>query len=493
MKNTNIILVILIALGTGYWFTSTVPEVAEPPTSVILGSAEIANGLKPRIRIEGRDVKVSTLKERMAHHNVPGVSIAFMQNHKIVWTVTEGVIDTVSNQKVDENTVFQAASISKPVFATTLMRYRETAPLDLDVDINTLLKSWQLPDHEWSGTNPVTLRRLLSHSAGTTVHGFGGYAAGDDVPTIIQVLEGTGPANSDAVVVGVEPNTVFDYSGGGTTLAQLVLQDQSGRELPEMAKEFLFDPLGMTRSAYSQPLNADLAGNAAVPYRSDGSPIKGGAHTYATLAAAGLWTTPSDLLRLSGAMQLAYQGKGEIPVSQKSATEMLTTQFEPVGIGYFLTGTDKVESFGHGGSNAGFRANLFNHLDTGDGLAIMTNGDNGGALMGEINSAVSEFYGWSEYKPIIKKLVTLSPDQIEEFLGTYKAVNDGEELPFKITKTDEGLMLNVYPYVVDQAFLPEGPYKFFALDGGNLSFDIDGDGIIIALNYRGLRAVKQTD
>jgi CubicO group peptidase (beta-lactamase class C family) len=494
MNNKNFFIVVLIATGVGYWIAFDYSEPAKPvapPEIVADGPTQISMGLKPRIRIEGRDVKPFTLAERMVHHKVPGVSIAFMQNHKVVWTLTQGVIDTVTNRPVDENTVFQAASISKPTFATTLMHYRQSNPLDLDVDVNTLLKSWQLPAHEWSDTKPVTLRRLLSHSAGTTVHGFGGYAAGVDVPTTIQVLEGNGPANSAEVIVGVEPHTVYDYSGGGTTLAQLVLEEQSGRTLPDLAKEFIFDPLAMTRSAYSQPLNAELSENAAVPYDRKGEAVEGGAHTYATIAAAGLWTTPSDLLKLGGEVQLAYHGKSDKILTQESAVEMLTYQFKPVGVGFFLTGEDdKIESFGHGGANAGFRANFFNHTNTGDGIAIMTNSDNGGALMGEIMIRVAEVYGWSEDKPVIKKINPMTADQLKSFVGNYKADNDGEELTIIITQTEEGLLFNVDPYVIDQAFLPEASDKFFALDGGRLSFDLDDLGNVTALNFAGMKATK---
>ncbi|WP_262694568.1 serine hydrolase domain-containing protein [Kordiimonas aquimaris] len=445
---------------------------------------QIAVDLQPRIRIEGHPPELSTLKERMAHYNVPGVSIAFMKNHKVAWTYTEGVIDKVTNRPVDEHTVFQAASISKPVFATTLMRYRAEHGLDLDADVNTLLTSWKLPEHKWQASSPVTLRRLLSHSAGTTVHGFRGYTAGENVPTLTGVLNGTPPANSAAVVVDIEPGTKFRYSGGGTTLAQLALQDVSGEALASMAKRYIFEPLNMRRSAYAQPLNADLSANAAVPYNSSGEPVPGGAHTYATMAAAGLWTTPSDLLRLAGAIQRAHNGSDQSFLSQTTTSEILTRQSDQVGVGFFLNNKGEVTSFSHGGANEGFRANLFAHTETGDGVAVMTNGDNGGALIAEILTRISELYNWQERKPVIKTLVELTSEQLTSLAGTY-ITDDSDSHEIIVTTEGETIVVNIGEFVVDQVFYPEGETAFFTMKGASLTFRHNTDSKVISLNYNG--------
>ena len=325
---------LLLLVVTAFTVTAVFPGQTE---DALKGAEAIKVALQPKFHITNTAPELRTLKERMVALNIPAVSIAFMQDHKISWTVTEGVIDLKSQRQIDKNTVFQAASISKPVFATVLLKYRQQPPLDLDTDVNTLLKSWQLPKHKWSKSSPVTLRRLLSHSAGTTVHGFRGYAVGENVPSIIEVLEGANPANSKAVLVDIEPNTILRYSGGGTTLAQLVLQDQSRILLPELAKTLIFEPLGMQHSAYSQPLNEKLAKNAAVPYRSSGIAVEGGAHTYATLAAAGLWTTPSDLLKLASNIQRSYQGLDSSFLTNKTVSEILTPQIESIGIGFFTS------------------------------------------------------------------------------------------------------------------------------------------------------------
>jgi len=199
------------------------------------------------------------------------------------------------------------------------------------------------------------------------------------VPTLQQVLEGAFTANTDAVVVDIQPGTQMRYSGGGTTLAQLTLQDEANEPLPTMSQRLLFKPLGMTRSGFDQPISKKLSNNMATPYDGDGAPIKGGAHTYATLAAAGMWSTPSDMLKMASGVRSAYLGQKTDWISQASAQEMLTNNtpsIEPpnVGIGFFINMSDdgEVLGFGHGGADAGFMSQLYLELDTGNGYAIMT-------------------------------------------------------------------------------------------------------------------------
>ena len=450
---------------------------------------KIYEGLQSNVRIAGKPSELSTLKERMVHHKVPGVSIAFLQDNKILWTHTEGVTDFVSNKAIDKNTIFQAASISKPVFATVLMKYRQQHGLNLDAPVNDLLTSWKLPTHQWAASSPVTLRRLLSHSAGTTVHGFGGYATGEKVPSILAVLNGTKPSNSAAVIVDIEPDTQFRYSGGGTTLAQLVLQDISGVSLPEMAQSSVFGPLGMARSRYSQPLGSDLGSNAAAPFNSNGEPIEGGAHTYATLAAAGLWTTPSDLMVFASKIQQSARGTDNRFLDQTTATEMLTPQMKPVGIGFFLGGGDAVTTFGHGGANAGFRADLFAHINTGDGIAIMTNSDNGGALIEEIKNRAAEIYGWPEIYPNIKTIAPFSEGLQSSFVGTYE-IKKPILAMLNIRIDGENLVVNLPEYIEDVPFHIESAEHIFSLNGIDMDVVRDSDGAVEKLEFWGGEAVK---
>ena len=458
----------------------------------------LKSGLAERIRIEGQEVDYQSLEQRQAHYDVPGVSVAFMRNGQLAWTMQSGVKDLTTELAVDENTVFQAGSISKPAFAAVLMKYRQVNSLDLDADVNTLLTSWQLPEHEWTGQDVVSLRRLLSHTAGTTVHGFPGYAAGEPVPTLQQVLEGAFTANTDAVVVDIQPGTQMRYSGGGTTLAQLTLQDEANEPLPTMSQRLLFKPLGMTRSGFDQPISKKLSNNMATPYDGDGAPIKGGAHTYATLAAAGMWSTPSDMLKMASGVRSAYLGQKTDWISQASAQEMLTNNtpsIEPpnVGIGFFINMSDdgEVLGFGHGGADAGFMSQLYLELDTGNGYAIMTNGNNGRQLISELEIRLKEALsvGYSEAE--VRKLVPISPKELSKYIGTYVVTNP-VSVDVVLEKTANGFVLNALPYVENEEYFHEGEGLFFAKNGSSVRFEMDEkNGLVEALvmdgNIRGVR------
>jgi CubicO group peptidase (beta-lactamase class C family) len=480
MKNLFWIIA-LAGLAAGAWFMSQGEDDSDASPELVIASA-----LTPVIQIAGEAAQPSTLEERMAFHRVPGVSIAFLRDHEVEWTLTAGVRDIASGAPVDEDTVFQAASISKPVFATTLMLYRQDHALDLDADINTLMSRWQLPAHEWQDTDPVTLRRLLSHNAGTTVHGFRGYAAGEDVPSIIELLEGSPLSASDPVVVDIRPGSQDRYSGGGTTIAQLAFEDQSGQGLSEAAQTYVFEPLEMTRSAYSQPLAEALSANAATPYNSEGEPIEGGAHDYAPImAAAGLWTTPGDLMRLAGAMQRAHHGQDEGWMSQETANAMLSRQFADAGLGFFVGEDDPITAFSHGGSNAGFRAQFFAHTDSGDGIAIMTNGANGSALIREIMIQVAAYYGWEDGpQPVIKNVHPMSQVELDAFVGDYRLAGS-EPLIISIERADNTLVFHARPYLTDIVLRAEGENDFFAMNGMGVRFGRGDDGEVSTVHFFG--------
>jgi CubicO group peptidase (beta-lactamase class C family) len=451
----------------------------------------ISEGLQPKVVIKGQPPKLSSLKERMVHYKVPAVSIAFLKNHNISWTYTEGVIDFIDNRPIDENTVFQAASISKPVFASVLMKYRQDNNLNLDINVNTLLKSWQLPEHQWTNKSDVTLRRLLSHSAGATVHGFAGYSKGTDIPSITSLLNGVKPSNSDPIVIDIEPGTQFRYSGGGTTVAQLVLEDRTKSTLTNLAQATLFEPLMMQHSSFSQPLKGTLKNNAAVAHNAEGNPIAGGSNNYATLSAAGLWTTPSDLLRLVSQIQLASLGKNESFFSKATVDEMLTPQLPPMGIGFFLEGEGKVTSFSHGGANKGFMAHLFAHTKTGDGIVIMTNGDNGTALIDEIMNRISDIYHWDEFNPIEKTVTALDPKLFKSILGEYK-ITEPFDTTLVITEKEGKFMVNIGEFVVDEMFFPESERQLFSMTGMSLFLHPNDSGEVNHISFwGGINATKK--
>ena len=387
----------------------------------------IEHGLFTGTRIAGE--QGLSLDERMKARHVPGFSIAVIRNFKIVWAKAYGFADVDEKRAVTETTLFQAGSISKPVFATAAMKLVQDGRVSLDASINSVLTSWHLPDNDLTRAAPVTLRMLLSHTGGTTVHGFDGYVAGAPVPTLVQVLDGISPANSPPVRVDLAPGTRFRYSGGGTTIAQQALIDVSHKPFDRLLADTVFAPLAMTHSTYAQPLSQSLVADAAVGHDAAGAAIAGKRNVYPEMAAAGLWTTPSDLARFGIEVARAYSGQPSSVISQTTARTMLTkvaatrNPDSDIGIGFFLTRYDGVTYFGHGGTDEGFQAELRMNAQSGDGIAMMANSDQGDALMREVLPAVAAEYEWPGFPPPAAS-TTVSHAHLRELAGSYQVDAD---------------------------------------------------------------------
>jgi CubicO group peptidase (beta-lactamase class C family) len=381
----------------------------------------VEQGLLPVVLIKG-DPSWS-IAERMKFHKVPALSIAVIKDFKIEWARAYGLKDLETGETATTETLFQAGSISKSVNAMVAMKKVEQGKISLDEDINNKLTSWKLPDNEFTATKKVTLRNLLSHTAGTTVHGFPGYAIHEKVPTLQQILDGTAPANTAAVRVDFEPGTRFRYSGGGTTISQLAIMDIEKKPYPDIAKETVLAPLGMTNSTYSQPLPADWRKKAATGYRSNGSEVKGKIHVYPEMAAAGLWTTPTDLAKFAIEVQLSLAGKSN-KVLTKQSVEMMTTSFkDDVGLGFFIERHGNALYFGHGGADEGFRAELVVSRDKGYGVAVMVNSDNG-QILREVIRGVAREYGWDEFLPAPVEIFSLDAAKVADYTGRFQVNPD---------------------------------------------------------------------
>jgi CubicO group peptidase (beta-lactamase class C family) len=337
-----------------------------------------------------------TLAQLMEKIHVPGVSVAVIKDFQIHWAKGYGTADVTAGAPVTTDTLFQAASISKPVAAMAVLRLVQEGKLSLDVDVNSLLKSWKLPPDEHTRDRPVTLRALLSHTSGLgDGFGFPGYRPGEPVPSVIQILNGEKPSNTGKVFMERPPFTAAKYSGGGVTIVQLVLTDTTGRQFPELLKSLVLDPIGMSNSGYDQPLSPDRDRLAARAHSGRGTAMDAKWHVYPELEAAGLWTTPGDLARLAIELQKALLGKSSRVLNETTARQMVT----PVGVGDYAVGFSirKIGEgwyFSHGGSNWGFQCDLIAHRLKGYGVAIMTNADSGGVVVNEIRNRVSAAYDW---------------------------------------------------------------------------------------------------
>ncbi len=380
--------------------------------------ARVERTLLPPVLIKG--TPAWSIEERLRHHKVPGVSVAVIKDFKVEWARGYGVRDVGTREPVSERTLFQAGSISKPVAAMTILKKVEQGRLSLEEDINLKLVSWKLPENEFTAKKKVTLANLLSHTAGLTVHGFPGYAAGEKLPTVPQVLDGAPPANTAPVRVDLEPGTRFRYSGGGTTVAQLLLTDTERKPFPDIARATVLGPLGMDDSTYEQPLPAARARHAATGHKADGSVVPGKFHVYPEMAAAGLWTTPTDLAKFGIEVQLSLQGRSNKVLSKATAERMVTPYISSsdVGLGLFVEKRGQNLYFGHNGADEGFRAQLLVHREKGYGAVVMVNSDNA-QIVGEIFRAIAREYGWDEYLPAEVETVAVAPERLASYAGRY--------------------------------------------------------------------------
>ncbi len=399
--------------------------------------ARIENGLRPSVVLADAPVVTRKLADEMARLHVPGVSVAVIRNGRIAWARGFGVTQA-GGAAVDARTLFQAASISKPVAAMAALKLVEEGQLTLDADINTVLASWKLPAAT-GGPATASLRQLLSHTAGTSVSGFPGYAAGKPVPTLLQVLDGAAPANTRPVHVD-GPQGSFRYSGGGYSVVQQAMIDRSGRPFDALLMDTVLKPLGMSDSSFAQPLPAALQARAALPHDRRGQPYAGGPYTYPELAAAGLWTTPTDLARFALEVQRAASGKGKGVLSQASARTMLAVPGKDKGyaLGLQVEGSGAAASFEHGGSNMGYQNTLFAYTDHGDGAVVLTNGDNGAELAQGLIRAIAAEYKWPTYQSKTRKAVPLDAARRAALPGRYATREIGD---FTIEERDGQLML----------------------------------------------------
>lgn len=424
--------------------------------------------------------------------NVPGASWVVVDHGAVHETGTAGLVDASGSKAVAPDTLFQAASISKPIAVLAMLRLVDRGVLDLDEDVNRKLTSWQVPPTgSWQPV--VTLRQLASHSAGLTVHGFPGYAAGEPLPTTVQILDGVRPTNTFGVRVDLVPGTQFRYAGGGTIVMQQLLQDVTGTPFRELVQELVLEPLGMSDSDYAQPLPPELHSRAAVAHDGSGQPLAGRWHAYPEQAAAGLWTTPTDLAKVAIGVQQMYAGADGALLSPALAREMLRHQIRAgqrigglghLGLGFFLD--DSGQRFGHSGGNAGFSCHLLADRDTGQGAVVMTNGDRGGWVVQRAFAAIAKAHGWEGYPDEVDVPDLPSDDLLAELAGTYRV--DGR-MALTVGPWGSGLEVT-FDGQRPQLFMARSATTFNAMNTES-GFEVREDGLVFVQEGLVLDCVRE--
>jgi CubicO group peptidase (beta-lactamase class C family) len=356
------------------------------------------------------------LAERMEHYGVPGLSIAVIEDCRLVWAKGYGLLEAGGDTPVTPDSLFHAGSIAKPVSAAAALVLVEQGLLDLDQDVNDTLASWQVPENTYTTEEKVTLRRLLSHSSGLT-DGFPNRSSSDPeydwgrasegerpCVTVQQLLEAEPAVDGGSPTrVTRDPGTAYQYSNLGYGVVQLLVTDVTQQSFSDLMMDLVLGPVGMADSTFEQPLTTELRARAATEHDVNGQPFEGKRHHFPILAAGGLWTTPSDLATFAIEVMRARAGESALLLSQEMAGEMLTSQIEvdesffrdSYGLGFDLGGNGQGFRFMHTGGTWGSTSLLWVHPETGQGAVIMTNSATGdGAIRFEILAAIAVAYGW---------------------------------------------------------------------------------------------------
>jgi len=412
---------------------------------------EIENGIFPIVQIKGDEVKYS-LTEQMSKYSIQGISIAVIENGIVRWSKGYGK----SNKKdsVNTETIFQAGSISKPLAALLTLKLIDENLLDLDTDVNTYLKSWKLDENQYTKKEKVTIRKILSHTAGITVSGFSGYNSNENVPSLNQIL--SGEAKSSKIEIDTIPGSLWRYSGGGYTILQKIIEDVTKKSFEENMRQKIFEPLNMSRSNF-YPLTKEIKTNMSSGYDKENM-IADGWLNYYQPAAAGLWSTSSDIAKFCIAIQNSISGKSNAIISSQLAKEMLTAGMNNWGLGVEVVKNDSTTIFKHGGNTKGYTASFRAVINKGSGIVIMTNSDMEEQLINDITRTVSVNYNWGMSSPKVVSSIALPKNKLKKYVGDYKY---SEEIPGR----DE--------YVIN--FNIENDKLVFATDNGNLDLIYQGE------------------
>lgn len=401
------------------------------------GIPAYAGTLRRAVVFEDDSGSKLSLADRMRRWKVPGISVAIIDNCRIVDRRGFG-ITRKGGAKVQSDTLFQAASVTKPVAAFAALRLVDQGLLSLDSDVNVELRSWKVPASPFLEGHPITLRGILSHSAGLIPGGYGGYAHGEPVPTLIQTLDGVEPARPKPVQVAYVPGSDWRYSGGGYLVAQLLMTEKAGHSFDRIVHNQVLQPNRMIRSGFAEPARSENA-NVAAGHIADGTMVPGGWHVYPELAAASLWSTAPDLANFGLAVMKAVREEPNAMLSPALARQMANAHAGPRSLGFEVGGEGKARHLGHDGTNEGYNLSLILYPETCQGAAIMANSDNAKPIIAELLRSIADTYHWADtMSSIVMKRNPRSPIPAVRFQGTYSFIDIPGVAPFKIISAGDG-------------------------------------------------------
>jgi CubicO group peptidase (beta-lactamase class C family) len=440
--------------------------------------ARIERGLIPEVRVRG-EARGWSLEERLRVHHTPGVSIAIIHDHRVVAARAYGVADTTTGERLTATTLMQAASVSKVFTAFAALKEVEAGKIPLEANVNGTLRSWKLPDDDFTRATPVTLKHVLSHTAGLNVPST---IQDGRRPTELEMLEGRPPAVTPPVRVGFAPGTKFRYSGGGPTIVQQMLIDVEKRPFPEVMDRLVLGPLGLAHSTYAIPMKSERWPSVAAAHDFDETVVRTTVVPWVGSAAGGLWSTPTDIARLLIEVQLGRLGRSKL-VSKQMADHMTRPSFSTgqgeaieIALGPFVEKHGAGRYFGHDGLGVGFITVARAGITNGDGAVIMANGQSSTPLVLEILRSVAAEYEWEGWLAPPIQPARVDPAQLAALAGRY---GSSSSEPMRVAVKGEHLEAR-QPFREPLELLPLGPNDFVdRAEGVRFTFTTSASGVSV--------------
>lgn len=421
--------------------------------------AQLERGIRGQVKFLGEPENFSSVTGKMSEYNIPALSLAVINQGEIAWADIYQNANFSKEQKLDCTSIFQAASLSKPVTFLAAVRMYAAGEIDLDKNIQNYLKDFVLPQGKQTAENPVTFRNIFSHTSGINSGGYQGYAKDLALPADRDILKGSAGVNTPAIEVVTPPNETLAYSGGAYTLAEQALQDIYNDEFSNIMKKWILEPAGMKHSEFTQPLPASKSDQVAKGYTQSGGLVDGGWRNHPEQAAAGLWSNSIDMATFLIEIYRAYQGKSSI-FSQSDIKSIISHERDGHVYGFILNRSGDDISITHYGGNAGYRTGMTISLTSGNGLVYLINSDNGGPLGNELMLSASQVYNWQHFKQTNVQRKQVSSEVLKGLPGEYKWNN---QIDLSITFDENNKLISL--------IFPNGDeYKLTPVVGDELEF-----------------------
>ncbi len=433
----------------------------------------LENGIRGKVKFLGEPDNFSSISDQMTKYKIPALSLAVINQGEIEWADIYKNEDFPDEQSLDCNSIFQAASLSKPVTVLAAVRMASAGEIDLDTNIQDYLKDFKLPEGKQTAENPVTFRNIFSHTSGINPGGYQGYARNLPFPSDLEVLRGSEGVNTPAIEVSSLPNETLAYSGGAYTLAEVALQNIFNEEFSTIMKQWILDPAGMNHSEFTQPLPASDSNRAAKGYTYSGDMVEGGWRNHPEQAAAGLWSNSVDLAKFLIEIYRAYHGESSI-FSQSEINSLLSDERDGHVYGFIVDRSGDDISITHYGGNEGYRTGMTISLTSGNGFVYLTNSDNGGALGNELLLSASKVYDWQHFKQTEVQRNEIDPIILKGLSGKYKW---NDQIDLSITFDENDGLISLY--------FPNGDeYKLIPVAGDELEFIHPNTGITVTFSEK---------